>query len=185
MNYFNVYTARFSAVEGLPHLQRTILGRTRVGTLTGHGYNIEIKAALSDVADAVESAYILTPKDDLPKVTASAETRYGRRFHVEGHPFMQPPGKSTAAEARKRATAWLAIAQHLEVEEKAKAYEEAKAKAVADAMNAAAEAARKARLNELADEWFGKDYNDLGPNKAAAIKEIHRLETQLNAKDAA
>lgn len=125
----------------------------------------------------MESAYILTPKTDLPKVTRTIPGVYV----VEGVGPLASI-RSTAEEARKYANAWLAIAKHLEREEAARVYEEAKAKAVAEA---AAAAAKQARLDELADEWFGKDYTDLGPNKAAAIQEIHRLETQLNTKDAA
>jgi len=161
-------------------LQRAILERTDRGTITHSSYGGPvIEASLDSVANAVESAYVLTPKTDLPKVTASP----GGSFDVEGIGSLWPQDSRTAENTRKRAAAWLAITQHLEVEETAKAYEASKAKQVADSM---AEAARMKRLDELADEWFGKDYLDLGPNKASAVKEIYRLETKLTEdKDAA
>ncbi|GGH93844.1 hypothetical protein ACFFGR_09340 [Arthrobacter liuii] len=182
-----VYSPRCDIAKSLPHLQRTILERVQAGYVNYAGYNgIEITATLRDVSNAVESAYILTAKEDLPKVTSRMEG-FARIYRVDGVPNgLALPGEDTSSEARKRATAWLAIAQFLEREEKAKAYEEAKAKAEADAAAKAAEAARTRRLDELADEWFGEDsYADLGPNKAAAVKEIYRLETTLEERDCA
>lgn len=162
---------RIQAPAGLP---RVIIERTAGGCTKSYADKAPtINAPVASIAAAVESAYIITPKDELPKVTEGhADTLKVEEFGA------MVLNTSTSEAARKRAAAWLAIAQHLQGREKAKAAEESVAKQ-------AAEAARVQRLDELADEWFGKDYADLGPNKAAAVKEIHRLETKLNAKDAA
>jgi len=181
MTTFQAFRPSFANASNLTPLQRAIAKGSYNGTIRYGIYGPpEITAPLESIADTVESAYVLTPKDELPKVTASPVGS----FEVEGIGALWVPDSRTAEGARKRAAAWLAIAKHLEAEEKAKAYEEAKAKAVADKV---AEAARQQRLNELADEWFGKDfYTYLSPNKASAVKEIYRLETKLTEdKDAA
>lgn len=166
----------FHPFQSFPPLQRVILERAR-GTITAQSYGpARINAELESVAAAVESAYILTPKDELPKVVEGGGDKYTRVFTFAGQ-SQDPVGVMptfTAAKARLRAAAWLAIARHLDAEEKAASDAAAKA-----------ETARKKRLDELADQWFGKDFADLGDNKAAAIKEIHRLEQLTEDKDAA
>jgi hypothetical protein len=98
-----------------------------------------------------------------------------RQFYFAGDPYVpySTDLNHTSERARQAATKWLAIAQHLDVEEKAKAYEEAKAKAVAHA-------ARAKRLDELADKYFGADFHsDLGERKARVIEDLYRLEQKL------
>lgn len=167
----------------LTELQKVIIQRG-MGTIKHFTYGSpEITGTIESITDAVESAYILTPKADLPKVTNSPSTATKRQFYFAGDPFVpcSTDLHYTSEQARKSAAKWLAVAQFLGAEEKAKATDEAKAKAA----SAMAEAARKKRLDELADEWFGKDYFDLGPNKASAVKEIYRLETIIAEEDAA
>lgn len=177
------FASAVAAHHGLPKLQQAIINRTGHGTIRYGAYGgAEITADLASVAAAVESAYVLTAKDKLPKITHVTDTLSKRMFTFAGDPFVpySTDPNHTSERARQTAAKWLAVARHLEAEEKAKAYEDAKAKAVADAAERAAEASRKKRLDELADAWFGADFfTDLGPNKSAAIKEIYRLEQKL------
>lgn len=168
----------FNIDRNLPRLQRVIIERTDHGAMKYSGYGHEITAPLESVARAVESAYVLVEKATLPKVTLSFKYPDKRTFSFAGDPFTPytTDPNHTADRARKTAAKWLSIAAHLEAEEKTAA---AEAKLRAEQVKAEAERVRHNRLNLIADRYFGKDFDELGDNKASAVKEIYRLEEQL------
>jgi len=176
MNYLHPVN-HFSYGNFTP-LQQAIVSRTKHGTLNqNYGYNLEIKAPLVSVSEAVESAFVLIEKATLPKVTNSPMSLTKRMFYFAGDPFVPysaNPGH-TAEQARKTAAKWLAIAQLLEAEEKTNA---AEAKKKADA-EAAAKKARTNRLADLAYEYFDAAMTDLGPKKTRVIEDLYDLQEKL------
>lgn len=171
----------------LTKLQQVIMDRTH-GTVKYSTYgDPTITATLNSVSEAVESAFVLVEKATLPKVECINKGAAGRTFSTgsaffaDGLTVTMNGGDS--GYARKSASLWLAIAAHLEAEEKAAA---AEAKKKADAV-AAANRARATRLDGLAEEYFGEYLEDLGPKKTRVIEELYRLEQELanDQKDAA
>jgi hypothetical protein len=172
------------AYFGNTPLERAIIDRAR-GSITRHSYGPpQINTDLQSLTGAVESAFVLIPRDALPKITADGTTppgAYTRAFAFKDYPAVTMTGRPTAQEARRRAAAWVAVAALLEGEEKTAAD---KAKAEAEAEQAAA-AARSKRLDELALEYFNDHHADLGVRKARVIEDTYKLEQQLAAADKA
>jgi FPC/CPF motif-containing protein YcgG len=166
----------------LPPLHRALLRARGNIKYTAFG-SPEVTSPLHEIANAVESAFVLVEKATLPKITHTPRTAAKRQFYFAGDPFVpySTDPNHTAEQARNTAAKWLAIAGHLEAEEKAAA-EEAKKQAAA---KAEASRARRVRLTELAEEHFEEYFEDLGPKKQRVIEEIYRLEQELNQKDAA
>jgi hypothetical protein len=168
MTTFQAFRPSFANASNLIPLQQAIAKGSYGGTIRYGIYGPpEITARLDAVADAVESAFVLTPKDDLPKVTSSHSVTDGRAFHVPGQgSYSVPGGEFTAEFARSRAAALHAIAILLDAEEKAAADTAKKA-----------ETDRTKRLNELASKYFGADFfSDLGERKARVIEDFYKLE---------
>ena len=174
-------TAFFRPVQGLSFgrtltpLQHVIVNRTVSGTMRQPGFgHLEITAPLVALSDGIESAFVLTPREALPKIHVTDHGLHRRHF-ASGSGLGAEVTGGNSETARQSAALWLAIAQHLEAEEKAAA-EEAKKKAAADAK----------RLDELADEYFDTDdFSDLSTKKQRAVKHIHQLEQELNQEDKA
>lgn len=161
-------------------LEHAIVKGTTFGTIKYNSYGpSEITAPLESVARAVESAYVLTPREALPKITATSKGNVNRSFSGSNNLGATVQG-GTSESARQSAALWLAIAGLLEKEEK-DAADDAKKKADAEQ---AAESARHKRLDALASEYFDAEcYIDLGPKKARVIDELYRLEEQLKQDD--
>jgi hypothetical protein len=159
-------------------LEHTILTRAN-GSVTPSIYGpIRISSDLPSLTGAIESTFVLVPRQALPKITQTPEsTFFGRTFRTDSGLGLTAGG--SADDARKTAAAWLAVAQVLEGEEKAAA-DEAKKKAAAEQQ--AADARRK-RLDELATEYFDDDFMNLGFRKARIIEDTYKLEQQLADAD--
>lgn len=159
-------------------LQNAILNRTDNGFVNYKSYGgPEVTAPLQSLSRAVESAFILVEKATLPKITHATPPLLGKRmFNFAGDPYVpySTDPNQTSEQARKTAAKWLAIAAHLESEEKKKADEEYVAKV-----------ARAKELDRIATFHFGKPIRELSANKASAIEEIYRLEQVIAEEDAA
>lgn len=177
----NLFAGYRPAFQPFTPLEQAIYRGNHFGVITYNSQGpTEIKAPLRSIADSVEAAYVLTPREALPKVTATVDLLGTRKFTgTNGLGATITGGNSESA--RQSAALWLAIAGLLEAEEK-KAADEAKTKAAAEK---AKENARLKRLDELADEHFEEYFEDLGPKKTTAIEEIYRLEQVIAEEDAA
>ncbi|MDQ0241198.1 hypothetical protein [Arthrobacter bambusae] len=166
-------------------LQNAILNRTDNGFVNYKSYGgPEVTAPLQSLSRAVESAFILVEKATLPKITHATPPLLGKRmFNFAGDPYVpySTDPNQTSEQARKTAAKWLAIAAHLEAEEKAKS-DEAKKKADAEA---AAKVARAKELDRIATFHFGKPIRELSANKTSAVEEIYRLEQVIAEEGAA
>ncbi|WP_284984274.1 hypothetical protein [Arthrobacter sp. efr-133-TYG-118] len=176
MNPKHFYPGASFGVQGpITHLQRVILDRTPGRTVRySPDSGVEIIADLGYVADAVESAFVLVPREALPKIGRTNTTVNGGSFTTAAGENIQLNDGADAEKVRKVAATWLAVAALLESEEKAKA-DEAKKK---EAAEAAAKIARTTRLEQLADEYFEEYFEELGPKKTRVIEELYRLEEE-------
>jgi hypothetical protein len=166
------------AYRGNTPLERAIIDRAR-GTITSHRFGPpQIDTDLGSLTRAIDSAFVLIPRDAVPTIERATRSDYARSFHFPGNVTIGTAPDITAEQARKKAAAWVAVAAKLEGEEKAAAD---KAKAEADAEQAAA-AARSKRLDELAAEYFADDFMNLGARKARVIEDTYKLELQLADK---